>query len=71
MSKNLSADNLQDVLWDTLLKVKEKKLKPNEANSVTFAAKEIINMARLELQWKALTNKGFNVAPKLLIDSKR
>lgn len=69
--KELSSENLQDVLWETLQKVKDRKLKPNEANAVTFAAKEIVNMARLELQWKAITQKGLEVAPKLLATKRR
>lgn len=67
MSKpDLNASNLQEVLWDVLNQVKNRKMKPNESNSITFAAKEIINAARLELQWKMVSGKRLNVAPKLL-----
>ena len=52
--KELTVEGLQDLLWDTLNKLKEKKITPQDANAVTMAAKEICNVTRLQLQHRAL-----------------
>lgn len=54
VSKKFTPESLQDVLWDVLQKVKKKEIAPSEANSVTMAAKEICNVARLQIQFKML-----------------
>lgn len=53
-SKAVSPESLQAVLWETLQKSRTKKISPKEANVIIGAAKEICNVARLDLQYKIL-----------------
>lgn len=53
-SKKFTPEMLENELWDVLRGVRTKRLKPAEANSVIFAAKEICAIARLRLQYKIL-----------------
>lgn len=52
--KQKNVDDLQNYLWDVLEKCKAKKLKPQEANAITMAAKQICDAERLRLQYKIL-----------------
>jgi len=61
MKDKLTVENLQNQLWDVLIKVKQKKIQPSEANSVIMAAKEICNITRLELQYKAMSNPNMKI----------
>ena len=56
-SEKITPEKLQDELWDVLTLLKSKKIKPDEANAVTMAAREICNVARLQLQYSVLTGK--------------
>lgn len=53
-SKEFTPESLQDQLWDVLQAVKKKSISPSEANAVTMAAKEICNVARLQIQYRML-----------------
>lgn len=55
-SNKVDPELLQNTLWETLQAVKNKKVDVKEANSIIAAAKEICNIARLELQVKVLTD---------------
>jgi hypothetical protein len=58
----LTVAGLQDELWRVLQQVRDKKIKPSEANSITMAVKEICNITRLELQYKAMTSPNMKLA---------
>lgn len=65
--KGLSADTLQESLWETLKMVKNGKMDVSQANAITSAAKEICNVTRLQVQWKALTgDESDDNKPKLI-----
>lgn len=53
-SAKFNPEMLENELWDVLQKVRNKKIKPNEANSIICAAKEICNLARLRIQYRIL-----------------
>lgn len=57
----LTFEGLENELWDVLQLVREKKVKPPEANAVTMAAKEICNITRLKLQYRALTSPNMKL----------
>lgn len=53
MKKTLSSANLKQELWETLLKVKNKKLNPIIANAVAKQSREIMTVIRAEMQMAA------------------
>lgn len=53
-SEKFDANDLQNILWDTLSRVRANKLETGKANSVIMAAKEICNIARLKIQKQIL-----------------
>lgn len=48
--QKLTATNLKNTLWDTLLKVKSGKIDPGQADSVATQAREIIRTTNLQLR---------------------
>lgn len=66
----LSAEALEEALWDTLNKVKNKKMDISQANSVVGAAKEINNVSRLQIQYAALTGDPIKKIPTLVTPKK-
>lgn len=68
MKKQLSPESLQDILWDTLQKVRDRKMKPPEANSITFAAKEILNSARIQMQYAILSGRKLSENPIAMLE---
>jgi len=57
---NLNAQNLGNALWDTLLALKSKKIKPAEANAIASQSREICNVVKTQLEYY----KACNVRPK-------
>jgi chromosome condensin MukBEF complex kleisin-like MukF subunit len=53
-STKFTPEMMENELWDVLKKVRERKIKVSEANSIIGAAKEICNLARLRLQYRLL-----------------
>ncbi len=53
-SKAVTPEGLQAVLWETLQRTRNRKLKPADANVIINAAKEICNISRLELQYRVM-----------------
>lgn len=49
-----TAVQLQNELWDVLRNLRERKIRASDANAVTQVAKEICNIAKVELQHKLL-----------------
>lgn len=54
-TENFDERQLLNVLWDVLQGVRNKTIAVKEANSVVMAAKEICNIARLQIQREVLT----------------
>lgn len=61
-----SAD-LANVLWDTVKKVQNKKLKPIEANAIARLSREIIGISKLKLEYAKFVGSK-NVKDTLLIE---
>jgi hypothetical protein len=55
ITRQKRVEDLQNYLWTTLEALKKKTIKAPEANAITMAAKQICDAARLELQYKMLT----------------
>lgn len=58
MEKQLTAVNLKNTLWDTLLKVKSKEMPYADADAVASQAREIIRTTKVQLQIAAATNRA-------------
>jgi hypothetical protein len=58
--KELSAGQLKAELWDTLLKLKAKKIAPIVANAVAKQSREIMNVVRAEMAIAASNNQKFS-----------
>lgn len=59
----LTAQNLSNELWEVLKDARSRKIKPNEANAVTQAARTICSVAKLELQYATLLSKKHVIKP--------
>jgi len=58
MSNNsLSAVNLKDSLWETLNKVKSRKLLPGHADAIAAQAREILRTVKMQLAISGQTNR--------------
>lgn len=60
----VTAEAIKNVLWETLQDVKEKKIKPDIANSISKLANGIIATAKLEFEaakFAGLQSQGLNV----------
>lgn len=53
----LSATNLKNVLWDTLLKVKSGKMEAGQADAVASQAREILRTTTVQLKVASQTNR--------------
>lgn len=60
-SQKFDSETLQSVLWETLLNVRGNKLEVSKANSIIGAAKEICNIARLDIQRELLNTQLDNI----------
>ena|SRR6202035_1113408 len=56
-STNLSAVNLKHSLWETLNKVKAKKLLPGHADAIASQAREILRTVKMQLLVSGQTNR--------------
>jgi hypothetical protein len=61
----LSATNLKNILWDTLLKVKSGKIEAGQADAVASQAREILRTTTVQLKVASQTNR---VVAKDVID---
>lgn len=55
--KVLTAENLKDLLWSTMNDVKNRRMKPPEANAVATQAREICRVQKLQIDVFKLQNK--------------
>ncbi len=53
----LSATNLKNILWDTLLKVKSGKMEAGQADAVASQAREILRTTTVQLKVASQTNR--------------
>lgn len=61
-SVELSADNLKNVLWDTLLEVKAEVVKPQVANAIAKQSNEICKVTKLQMDIMKLTGRKTTAA---------
>lgn len=70
MSRNkvdqLSAANLQKVLWQTILNVRDKSVDPKEAQAIAAQSREICRISRLQLEAVKLASQGIKTNDNLL-----
>lgn len=57
MNNNLTAINLKDSLWETLNKVKSRKLLPGHADAIAAQAREILRTIKMQLAISGQTNR--------------
>ncbi len=66
----LTADNLKQSLWETLQKLREKKIDPSLANAVASQSREIMRVVNAEIRLAEVTGStltsfmGAKAAPK-------
>jgi hypothetical protein len=58
METKLSAINLKNVLWDTLLKVKSGEIDAGQADSVASQAREILRTTVVQLKIASQTKRN-------------
>ena len=56
-SNMLTAINLKDSLWETLNKVKTRKLLPGHADAIAAQAREILRTIKMQLAISGQTNR--------------
>ena len=54
----LTATNLKESLWETLNKVKSKKLLPGHADAIAAQAREILRTVKIQLAISGQTNRA-------------
>ena len=64
-TKELSATNLKDALWDTLQQVKTDSMLPAQGDAIAAQAREILRTVKVQLQVVAQAKK---LVPKSVID---
>lgn len=57
MNNVLSATSLKDSLWETLNKVKTRKLLPGHADAIASQAREILRTVKIQLAISGQTNR--------------
>ena len=57
METNLSAVNLKNSLWETLNRVKARKLLPGHADAIASQAREILRTVKMQLLISGQTNR--------------
>jgi len=58
MSNLLTATNLKESLWETLNKVKSKKLMPGHADAIAAQAREILRTVKMQLAISSQTSRS-------------
>lgn len=54
----LSARNLKDVLWETLIDLKGEQILPNRADAIAAQSREILRTVKVQLQIAGQTKRG-------------
>ena len=54
----LSAANLKQVLWETMLAVRDGKMKTQEANAIAKQGREIANITKIQLEAAKFVGKA-------------
>ena len=57
MTSTLSATSLKDSLWETLNKVKSRRLLPGHADAIASQAREILRTVKIQLAISGQTNR--------------
>ena len=57
MSKDLTANNLKDALWDTLNSVKDGTMQPTQADAIASQAREILRTTNTQLRISAQSKR--------------
>lgn len=56
-TKKLTATNLKNELWDTLLKVKDQSIEPGQADAIASQAREILRATKVQLQITSMSKR--------------
>jgi hypothetical protein len=59
-TSNLSAENLKNTLWDTLLKVKAGKMEPGQADAVACQSREILRTVSVQIRVASHTKRNLS-----------
>ena len=57
MSKELTAKNLKEALWDTLTSVKSGEMQPMQADAIASQAREILRTTNTQLRISAQSKR--------------
>lgn len=57
MSKDLTATNLKNALWETLTSVKEGTMQPTQADAIASQAREILRTTNTQLRISAQSKR--------------
>lgn len=57
-TKQLTATNLKDALWDTLKQIRSETMQPAQGDAIACQAREILRTVKVQLQVAAQTNRG-------------
>ncbi len=68
--KQLSANNLKQVLWETLQGIQDKSVAPAEADSIATQAREILRTTNVQLQIAKQTKRDVTAEVILFSESK-
>jgi hypothetical protein len=60
-NQKLSAVNLKNVLWDTLLKVKSGEIEAGQADSIASQAREILRTTTVQLKIASQTKRNVSM----------
>lgn len=58
MLRPLSANNLKEVLWDTLLDLRSENILPNRADAIAAQSREILRTVKTQLQIAGQTKRS-------------
>lgn len=56
--RNLSAKNLKDTLWETLIDLRHDNILPNRADAIAAQAREILRTVKVQLQVAGQAKRG-------------
>ncbi len=59
-NKALTAENLKQILWETLQGVRSKRVDPVQANAVASTSREIMRVIRTEIDIARITGEKFS-----------
>jgi len=61
----LTANSLKDILWETLIDLKQENIMPNRADAIAAQSREILRTVKVQLQVSGQTQRP---VPKEIID---